>query len=572
MALDINIMVGGEAGQGVQAAGFIIARALARHGLSVFADQDYESRVRGGHNFFRIRAGDGEVGAISEEVDILLALDQQSVDLHRREVSNNGVIIFDAERTKNAVAGERSLGLPLEQMAIEATGNKQAANVVALGAAMALIRYDATALNGLVLDYFGTLQTGQANADAATRGYEASRVSFKGRFGKQAGPAGAHKRMLLNGNEAVALGAMAAGCRFVSAYPMTPSTTIMEYMAGKADELGIVVVQPEDEISAINMIIGAAYAGVRSMTATSGGGFCLMVEGLGLAGMTETPIVVVDGQRAGPAIGLPTRTEQGDLQFVLHAAHGDFPRAVMAPANVEDAFWLTVKAFNLADEYQIPVIILTDQYLASSYATTERFDLSGVQIKRGQLLSENDPSKLENYKRYAITPSGISPRALPLQSTALVVADSDEHDEEGHLVEDAATRTAMVLKRQRKLEGLKKEISGPRTHGPPQADITLIGWGSSLGALKEAVDMAARHGLSANMVHFAEIWPFPAEAAIQALRGARKTIDVESNATAQFARLLRAETGHQVSGTILRFDGRPLTPACILEQLRKEVA
>ncbi len=382
----------------------------------------------------------------------------------------------------------------------------------------------------------------------------------------------AQKRMLLNGNEAVALGAMAAGCKFVSAYPMTPSTTIMEYMAGKADELGIVVVQPEDEISAINMIIGAAYAGVRSMTATSGGGFCLMVEGLGLAGMTETPIVVVDGQRAGPAIGLPTRTEQGDLLFAIRAAHGDFPRVVLAPANVEDAFWLTVKAFNLADEYQVPVIILTDQYLASSYATVDKFDLSGVQIKRGQLLSEEDPSKLEHYKRYEITASGISPRAFPLQSTALVVADSDEHNEDGHLIEDAETRTAMMLKRQRKLEGLKKEISGPRTHGPPQADLTLIGWGSTLGALREAVDTAARHGLSVNLVHFAEIWPFPTEAANLALQGAGRTFAVEGNATAQFAQLLRAETGHQVSGAILKFDGRPLTPAYILRQLRKEVA
>jgi 2-oxoglutarate ferredoxin oxidoreductase subunit alpha len=346
----------------------------------------------------------------------------------------------------------------------------------------------------------------------------------------------------------------------------------MEYLASKADDLGIVVVQPEDEISAINMIIGAAYAGVRSMTATSGGGFCLMVEGLGLAGMTETPIVVVDGQRAGPAIGLPTRTEQGDLLFALHASHGDFPRVVMAPANVEDAFWLTVKAFNLADEYQVPVIILTDQYLASSYATAERFDLSGVQIRRGQLLSEADPSRLESYKRYEITASGISPRAFPLQSTALVVADSDEHNEEGHIIEDAETRTAMVLKRQRKLEGLKKETSGPRTHGPSPADITLIGWGSTLGALKEAVDTAARHGLSMNLVHFAEIWPFPTEAANLALRGAKRTFAVEGNATAQFAQVLRAETGHQVSGTILKFDGRPFTPAYILGQLRKEVA
>ena len=572
MAADINIMVGGEAGQGVQAAGFIIAKALARYGLSVFADQDYESRVRGGHNFFRIRAGDGEVGAISEKVDILLALDQRSIDLHQRELSSDGILIFDSDKTNNVSADDRALGLPLEQMALEAARNKQAANVVAVGSAMSLLGFDSTLLNSVVLDYFGAGETGQANAAAAGRGYKANKAGAKKGLGKQAGPAGAQKRMLLNGNEAVALGAMAAGCRFVSAYPMTPSTTIMEYMAGKADELGTVVVQPEDEISAINMIIGAGYAGVRSMTATSGGGFCLMVEGLGLAGMTETPIVVVDGQRAGPAIGLPTRTEQGDLLFALYASHGDFPRAVMAPANAEDAFWLTVKAFNLADEYQIPVIILTDQYLASSYATVDRFDLSKVQIKRGQLLSEDDPSKLEHYKRYEITVSGISPRAFPMQSTALVVADSDEHNEEGHLIEDAETRTAMMLKRQRKLEDLKKEISGPRTHGPSQADITLIGWGSTLGALGEVVDTAARHGLSVNLVHFADIWPFPTEAANLALRGAKRTFAVEGNATAQFAQLLRAETGHQVSGTILKFDGRPFTPAYVLAQLRKEVA
>jgi len=451
MGVDINFMVGGEAGQGVQAAGFIIAKALARYGLSVFADQDYESRVRGGHNFFRVRAGDNAVSATSETLDVLVALDQQTISLHQREVANSGVLIFDQDKVKDLGASRNLLGMPLEQMAVETAQNKQSANVVAVGAAMALAGYDSAALKSVVLDYFGTGEMGQANASAATRGYEHAKANFRGDFGRKVSPLGGQKRMLLNGNEAVALGALAAGCKFVSAYPMTPSTTIMEYMAGKADELGIVVVQPEDEISAINMIIGAAFAGVRAMTATSGGGFCLMVEGLGLAGMTETPVVIVDGQRAGPAIGLPTRTEQGDLQFALHAAHGDFPRVVMAPATVDDAFWLTVKAFNLAEECQVPVIILTDQYLASSYATAERFDLSGVQIRRGQLISETDPAKLERYKRHEITASGISPRAFPLQSSALVVTDSDEHNEEGHLIEDAETRTAMVLKRLRKL-------------------------------------------------------------------------------------------------------------------------
>jgi 2-oxoglutarate ferredoxin oxidoreductase subunit alpha len=572
MGVDISLMVGGEAGQGVQAAGFIIAKALSRLGLNVFADQDYESRVRGGHNFFRVRAADRDACAISESLDVLVALDRETVDLHRAEVAPGGMVIFDQDRVKDTGAGRSLLGLPLEQAAVGTAGNKQAANMVAVGAAMALVGYDRAALEAVVLDYFGGAQTGRANAAAAARGHELAMAVGGTGSGPRVEVTGGRKRMLINGNEAVALGALAAGCRFVSAYPMTPSTTIMEYMAGKAGELGIVVVQPEDEISAINMVVGAAYAGVRAMTATSGGGFCLMVEGLGLAGMTETPVVIVDGQRAGPAIGLPTRTEQGDLLFALHASHGDFPRVVMAPAGVEDAFWLTVKAFNLAEQYQVPAIILTDQYLASSYATTDRFDLSRVQIKRGQLLAKTDSSKLARYRRYQMTDSGISPRAFPMLSTALVVADSDEHDEEGHLIEDAGTRTAMVRKRQRKLDGLIREMSGPRTHGPPGADITLVGWGSTLGALKEAVEMAAQHGLSVNLVHFSEIWPFPARAAEQALGGVGRTFTVENNATAQFARLLRAETGHRVSGSILRFDGRPFSPAGILEQLRKEVA
>lgn len=448
------------------------------------------------------------------------------------------------------------------------------ANTVALGVTMYLMGYEPKVLGDVVLEHFGAGDVGKSNAEAATAGYEYARVNFKGDLGKRLSPTGGSQRMLLNGNEAIALGALAAGCRFVAAYPMTPATSIMEYMAAKADDFGLVVVQPEDEIAAINMIIGAAFAGVRSMTATSGGGFCLMVEGLGLAGMTETPIVVVDGQRAGPAIGLPTRTEQSDLQFALHASHGEFPRAVLAPGTVADAFWLTIKAFNLAEEYQLPVIILSDQHLASSYATVEPFDLSGVQIRRGQFLSEKEIAALgeDGYKRHEITPSGVSSRALPMQRGALAVTDSDEHDEEGHMIEDPETRTAMMLKRLRKVEGLRKEIAHPAIYGPSQAEITLIGWGSTHGAIKEAVDLANQEGLQVNMVHMNEIWPFPAEATAMALEGAKTGYVVENNATAQLAHLLRAETGYQVTGKILKFDGRPFSPGHILEQLKKEVS
>jgi 2-oxoglutarate/2-oxoacid ferredoxin oxidoreductase subunit alpha len=574
MSLDVNFMIGGEAGQGVQSAGLILAKTLARGGLHIFADQDYESRVRGGHNFFRVRARDSKAGAIREDLDVLLALDQESVTLHHRGLSRNGVVIFDSDKPGEAKVEGNSLGVPLEKLAQEKGGSKLIMNMVGLGAAMSVVGYDRQILKDTVTDYFGGGNIGQSNAAAILSGYEYAEATTKSGTQKRLKPVDGQRRMLLNGNEAIALGALAAGCKFVAAYPMTPSTSIMEYMAGKSDDLGVVVVQPEDEIAAINMIVGAAFSGVRAMTVTSGGGFCLMVEGVGLAGMTETPIVVVEGQRAGPAIGLPTRTEQGDLLFVLHASHGDFPRVVLAPGSVEDAFWITVKAFNLAEQYQVPVIILTDQYLASSYETVDRFDLSQVPINRGELLDADDISRLGPYayKRHAITPSGVSPRVFPGREGALVVTDSDEHDEAGHIIEDAETRSSMMRKRLRKNEGLKKEIAGPKTYGPEQADMTIIGWGSTYGVLKEAVDLAAGEGPSVNMVCLSELWPFPAEAVDHALRGAKRTVVVENNATGQFARLLRAETGHPVNDRILKFDGRPFSPSYVIDKLREGVA
>ena len=569
--MNINFMIGGEAGQGVQSVGHVLAKVLARGGYHVFADQDYESRVRGGHSFFRVRAGEAETRAISELVDMLVALDKESIDLHQKEMSDQGIIIFDADKAKNIEANSSFLAVPLERLAQESAKNKLMMNTVALGAALGVAGYDKQILSNVISEYFSAGDVGKANVAAAAAGYDYVKTNFKRDFSYKLTTLGDGKRLLLSGNEALALGALAAGCKFMAAYPMTPTTPIMEYLASKAKDFDIAVVQPEDEIAAVNMVIGASFAGVRSMTATSGGGFCLMVEGLGLAGMTETPIVVVLGQRAGPAIGLPTRTEQGDLEFAIHAAHGEFPRAVLAPASVEDAFWLTIKAFNLAEKYQTPVILITDQYLASSYATVERFDLSKVTIDRGLLLSKEELIKLGEYKRYKITESGISPRAIPLEGGALVVTDSDEHNEEGHLIEDAKTRTAMMLKRMRKMEGLIKEIARPRVYGATQPDITLLGWGSTYGAIKEAVDLAMNDGLAVNLVHFNEIWPFPAEATARALKGSKKIIAVENNATAQLAHLLRAETGYQVAGKILKFDGRPFSAAHILSRLKQEV-
>jgi 2-oxoglutarate ferredoxin oxidoreductase subunit alpha len=569
MPINLNFMVGGEAGQGVQSVGFLLAKVFARGGYHIFADQDYESRVRGGHNFFRVRVSDGKVDAIAEDVDILIALNMDSIELHQPNMVTQGIIIFDGEKIKG-VSGDNGslLGIPLEKLAEEKAGDKLMINTVALGAALSVVNYDLNMLNTVLVDRFGKGKVGDRNIAAAKAGYDYVQSEHKGKF-RKIKPLSEAKRMLLTGNEAISLGAIAAGCKFMAAYPMTPASSIMEYMAAKSKDLDLVMVHAEDEIAAINMAIGAAYAGVRAMTATSGSGLCLMVEGMGLAGITETPVVIIDGQRPGPAVGLPTRTEQGDLQFVLHAHHGDFPRAVLAPATIEDAFWVTVNAFNWAEKYQLPVIILTDQHLASSHATVDQLDLSQVTIDRGMLFSEKEEAPLE-YMRHRVTRSGISPRAFPGLGEALVVTDCDEHDEEGHLTEDAGERTAQVQKRLRKLIPLEKEIGTPQKYGPKKAETTLISWGSTYGAIHEAVDGLHKDDASVNMLHLNELWPFPAKAVADAVSKARNSYVIENNATGQLARLIKTETGYDVSGRILKYDGRPFTPAYIAQAVKKE--
>jgi 2-oxoglutarate/2-oxoacid ferredoxin oxidoreductase subunit alpha len=568
MSTDYNLMVAGEAGQGVQSTGLLLAKVFVRNGYHVFADQDYESRISGGHNFFRIRVRDSHVGAIVKPINILIAFNKASIDLHFNDLVPDGVVIYDGDTITDIPENRALLKVPLSKLAEEKSGDKLMTNTVALGAAMAIIGFDPEVLNTVIVERFKIGKMAESNLAAVKAGYEYAQSVYKGSFHKLE-KLPFIKKMLLNGNEALSLGAIAAGCKFMAAYPMTPASSIMEYLAAKSSDFGLVMVHAEDEIAAMNMVIGAAYAGVRAMTATSGSGFCLMVEGLGLAGMTETPIVVVDGQRPGPAVGLPTRTEQGDLQFVLYAHHGDFPRAVLAPANAENAFWLTVKAFNWADKYQLPVIILTDQHLASSYYTIDPFDISGVTVDRGLLHKED--SQPSEYKRHKITDSGISPRAFPGMGKALVVTDSDEHNEEGHLIEDAQLRTEQMQKRLRKLTSLKQEVSAPRRDGPQKTDTLLVGWGSTYEAIHETMEILRNNGSEVSVLHLEELWPFPAEAVADALNTANRSYVIENNATGQLAHLIKAETGRDVSGRILKFDGRPFTPSYIAEAVRKEM-
>jgi len=573
MTIDFNIMVGGEAGQGIQSVGTILARTISNGGLNIFADQDYESRVRGGHNFFRIRISDVEILSLSEKLDILIALNKETIELHSNELKSDGVIIHDQEQTKFDGQGNSYFNVPLAKLAEEKVKNKLMTNTVAVGTAIGLCGYDFNILSAVLKQEF--IRHGEKIAEdnviAARAGFDFAVEYGAGNLARKIQPTSSNnKKMLLHGNEAIALGAMVGGCKFFAGYPITPATSIMEYLADKGLQHNVVTVHVEDEIAAMNMVVGAAYTGVRAMVATSGGGFALMVEGLALAGMTETPIVVVLAQRPGPATGLPTRTEQGELWFALHAGHGEFPRAILVPATVEEAFHSIIKAFNLAEKYQTPVFVLTDHHLATSYNTVEKFDLSQVKIDRGDLLSDEEADNLTDYKRHLVTDSGISPRALPGQGKALVVTGSDEHDEAGHMIEDGETRNQQNLKRLRKQDALSKEIGAPKFHKVPEAKYTLVGWGSTYGAIKEASDVLNSDGISVNVLHLSEIWPFPAEAVISILNNGTKNIVVEGNATAQMGALIRRETGHEVSGSILKFDGRPFSAEGIVTQFKKE--
>lgn len=567
--MDYSIKIGGEAGQGIQTIGDTLAKVFSRAGYHVFSHQDYESRIRGGHNFYQIRFSDNPVMSSKEKIDILVALDRESITFHEKEISENGRIIYDSASLKEKHEAPYFLDIPFESLAVEHGGNKIMANTVATGAVLGMLGIELDKLFLIIKDTFSKKgeEIVKANNNSAQAGYDHALTQCKECSFSSSSLS--TPKMLIAGIEAIGFGAIASGCKFYSAYPMTPSTGIMNYIAGKEKEYGIIVEQAEDEISAINMALGASFAGVRAMTGTSGGGFALMVEGLSLAGITETPVVIALGQRPGPATGLPTRTEQADLNFALYSAHGEFPRVIFAPGTPEQAFYLTNKAFDIAEKYQIPVIIIFDTYLSDSQWTNEGFDLNKLKFTDHRVRGDAFKA-LSEYRRYADTESGISPLGVPGDSKHLVVIDSDEHDEEGHIIEDAGTRIKMVNKRLfKKLPLIMEEIVPPLSYGNDKPDIVIAGWGSTYGVMKEAVDSLSKDKNIA-MLHFSEIYPFPSTERsdyLNILNNAKLTICIENNATGQFARLMRAETGYEFKANINKYDGRPF----LLEEIIGEI-
>jgi 2-oxoglutarate ferredoxin oxidoreductase subunit alpha len=553
-----NILIGGEAGQGLVTVGQLLSRTLVRCGYRIVVTQSYQSRIRGGHNTFAVRVSSEEIGAPSERIDLLVAFDRETFDLHRGELSDKGIAIADG---RFGIEDGRCLQVPFGELAAD----DRFVNTAALGLVASLLGLDAGKAEAVLEAAFGKKHPDMAeeNVRSLRSGYRWAEE--KGERGLRLAPAkDSGNRIMLNGNEAIALGSVSAGARFCAFYPMTPSTSVPLTLIGIAERMGLVVEQAEDEIAAVNMAVGASYAGAPALVATSGGGFALMVEGISLAGMTETPLVVVVAQRPGPATGLPTRTEQADLAFVLHAGHGEFPRALFAPGTVEECFHLSRRAFELAERYQGPVFILTDQFLADSYRAVPPFDVERL----GAVAPGADAGRIETpYLRHRITESGVSPRLLPGMSRHLVVTDSDEHTEDGHLTEDLEERIRQVDKRLRKGVGLRGETLQPELDGDESPDILFVSWGSTKGSVTEAAESLRRGGARTAVLHFSQVWPLVPEHFLPALEGAGRVIAVEGNAGGQFARLIRQASGFDITERISRYDGLPITPEYILREV-----
>ncbi len=550
-----NLLIGGAAGQGIDTTVAMLEKFLKKSGYFVYTIRDFMSRVRGGHNFSIVRFSNEEISSHSNVLDGIIALNEETILLHKDELKDKGFILCD---TSIKTDDSRAISLNMNEMAKE-IGNPRVSGSISIGVILRLFSENLDNAKEVMESSLSEKYV-KINLEAIEKGYN----SVDSKYPKLEGNFSNY--MTIQGNHALALGAVAGGLRFYSAYPMSPSTSIMEYLASINNEAGIVVEQAEDEIAAANMAIGASFAGARAMTGTSGGGFALKVESIGLAGIAEIPVVYVNVQRPGPATGLPTRTEQSDLRFVISASQGEFPRMVIAVKNQEDAFYQAARALNMAEKYQIPVIMLSDQYIGDSSSTVKPFDLGKIHIE--------EPAKEEDiegeYLRYRYTEDGISPRLIPGKTKHLVAADSDEHTERGWITESAETRIKMVDKRMKKLEKLQEELQEPDFLGDESCETLLVGWGSMYGPLKEAIKGLNESGEGKyGALVFGDIYPLPTKRLEEKSKNVSRIINVEQNATGQLAGLIREVTGISCTDSILKYDGRQITGEEIMDEVLK---
>lgn len=579
--IDLAIGIGGAAGQGIATPGDILARIFVRRGLHLNAYNAYQSIIRGGHIFLTLRTSDRPVRSQGDKIDILIPLNQDTMDRHLSLMRTASAVLYNRDKIKpgTAAAGVQLCPFSVKELAPNIKGDL-VQNTIALAGVLRLVGVEFKILEEILTLQFK--RKGEAviaeNVGVARAGYEYANAHFKPfpfvlpDTGKKLG--------FFEGNQALAMGGAAAGVRFYCAYPMSPATGVLHWMARHARQLGIMVRQVEDEIGVINMAIGAAHAGCRAMCATSGGGFALMSESLGSAAMMEIPVVCIDVQRAGPATGVPTKTEQGDLWQVMGAGQGDYPRIIIAPTNILDCFKIVPQLFNLVDKFQCPGIILSDLLLSEGRSSVDPAELDfNVPIERGEIIGLNGdiPPVNGGYQRYKITESGISPRALPGTPGYVHVVATDEHDEDGVLISDEYTnprkRQAIHEKRMRKMEGILPLLAPPELFGPVEAQVTLVGWGSTEGVIQEAIEkLAEEEGIVANNLQIKWLVPLHAEAILSTLSKSKKVIIVENNYSGQFARYLRSETSIVADGHIRKYDGEPFLPHHVVDGVKKILA
>ncbi|MFH2068357.1 MAG: 2-oxoacid:acceptor oxidoreductase subunit alpha [Candidatus Omnitrophota bacterium] len=572
---EIAFKIAGEAGQGLNVSTLNLARTFTRKGFHAFLLTDNPNSIKLEPAWCSLRISTHLIASQTERVDILVALKPDALLHHQAEMSDNGFIIYDKEAAnpegEKGSAKIKYLPVPLSGIAKEMKAPDLIRNTIALGAFLSLIDCRPDGMEEIITEGFA--RKGEAvikqNISALKAGFNFVQSNYgnfiRKRLPEENGPA----RLFLTGNEALSLGAVKAGCKLLAAYPMTPSSPILHYIASKEQEYNIVVKHTEDEIAAINMAIGANFAGVRAMTCTSGGGFSLMVEALGMAAQSETPVVVVVGQRPGPSTGQPTHTGQGELQFLISASQGEFPRIIIAPGDAAETFRETFNAFNLAEKFQVPVLILTDKYLAESYADWPELKDDDLKIDRGKLLTEAQLSAEKDYRRYRITPDGISPRSTPSQKNGIHVATSYEHDESGWYQENPVGVKTMYDKRFAKMPFILKEMKEPKLYGPDEAQITLLAWGSTKGPALEALERLANKGITANLIHLTYLWPLPVETLSGLIESAQQTLMVEGNHNGQLAQVIRQETGLKINHILTKYDGQPFYPADICAKVKE---
>jgi 2-oxoglutarate ferredoxin oxidoreductase subunit alpha len=559
------IKIGGQAGQGIKAAGLIMAKIATRSGFNVHTYTEFPSLIRGGHNVMQIIIAKEEVATPLLKTDFLIALNQDTLNKHGGELMPGGGVLFDSEKKLDTTiikSGVNLFPVPLSKLANETGGQELLINTVAIGAATALLGGESSILADLISEEFAekSNEVVEMNVKAAELGKTYVRGQFTAKSLKILNPVeNPQERMIIGGNEAVVLGAIAGGVQFAAIYPMSPISNIMHLLARYQEKYGYIFKQTEDELAAINMAIGAGFAGARSMTATSGGGFCLMTEGYGLAAMSETPVVIVEGMRPGPATGLPSWSGQGDLLFALHAHQGDFPRIVLAAGDAKEAFYMTMQAFNLADKYQTPVILLIDKNICEDDQSYPVFDISGYKVYRGKLNRDYNP----DYARYFPESDGVSTRSIP-GSGNFFIGSSYAHDKLGFDTEEIKDVDEQQTKRMKKLETCRNEdMPVPQLFGPADAEITIVSWGSNKGNILHVLKDFPR----ANFLYLTWMSPFASTSVKEILSKAKHVVDIEANSTAQMAQLVKEETGFEITDKLLKNDGRPIFPEEIADKL-----